>query len=521
MAEVIDRAIQTFRTNRTAQAILHGAAFFSVALVFGTAAGLISSRGNLPLTAIFAGLLVGLAVLSSRRALLWAVIYGGLVLSGVMQLYVPGSKYFRYLVPAAGSALLLHGILDYVAKGRLSRGASMSGIVFWALAFMGIAVVSSIVNLNRAGVIIMGAKGYFQMWPFLFAMILVAWRSEDLDSIAKTVLAIAIIQIPFAVHQYLFLMPQRLGLGSGVVAADIVSGTFGGNLFGGAPNAVLAAFMMIVIACVIGVWKRGVLSSGTAVFLVLVFVSPMFVNQAKVSFLYMLAVFLTLFRQEFVHRPLRFLGAAVVVIGVLSAMTTSFMLTNQSEDFSSSTELLDYIIDRQTADADDRRGYSELSRWTALTFWAEEHVSANPINTLIGHGPGASRVQDGGLDLAQTLAETRYAGLPLGYTALSAILWDTGVLGLFAVLAMFYSAFRTAGRISAYYEKTEPRRAGIYDGFQAGVVILVISLGHKDFFAFHLPYQTILVLLLGYLVVAQTRVQRQISSGSTSELRTL
>jgi hypothetical protein len=152
--------------------------------------------------------------------------------------------------------------------------------------------------------------------------------------------------------------------------------------------------------------------------------------------------------------------------------------------------------------------YSELSRWTALTFWAQEHVRANPINTLIGHGVGASRENAGGVVGASTLAEKKYGGLRIGYTAVSALLWDTGVIGLITVLGMFGSAFLTAGRVARYYRDKDNFRTGLFEGLQAGMAVLGLSLAHKDFFVNHVPYQAFTYLIIGFIAYSWLEVVR-------------
>jgi hypothetical protein len=63
------------------------------------------------------------------------------------------------------------------------------------------------------------------------------------------------------------------------------------------------------------------------------------------------------------------------------------MVGSNSTKIKDSADLVNFVIAQQTADVAQRQGqYSELSRWTALTFWAKEHLRLNPINTLLGLG---------------------------------------------------------------------------------------------------------------------------------------
>ncbi len=69
------------------------------------------------------------------------------------------------------------------------------------------------------------------------------------------------------------------------------------------------------------------------------------------------------------------------------------------------------------------------------------------------------------------------------------------------MLALFGSAFNKATLLMRHYEASNPLESGIFDGLRAGIVVLAISLAHKDFFAYHLPYQTLVVLIFGYLSI--------------------
>ena len=116
-------------------------------------------------------------------------------------------------------------------------------------------------------------------------------------------LLIALLQLPFAAHQYLCLVPKRIGLGEGIVPADVVAGTFGATLLGGGANAVLAAFLVIVVGLLLALWKNGVLSAADGQLLSLLLLTPLLVNQAKVAVLYLPLMFVVIFYRDIVRRP--------------------------------------------------------------------------------------------------------------------------------------------------------------------------------------------------------------------------
>jgi hypothetical protein len=482
--------------------------------VLGVLGGGLSASGKPQLIAVFFGLVIVALIVSSRVALFWFVVISALVVTGLCQLYLPLLKYVRYVVPMASVPLLLHGVVDYFTTWTRTKDEPMPAIMMWALAFAVSCIVSVLISLSDPAVALVGLKGYFQMWGLFLSVVYLRWNDRFTKNLAWGLFLIALLQLPFVAHEYLVLVPKRVGLGGGIVPVDIVAGTFGAILEAGGANAVLAAYQCIVVACLLALWKNGALGGFKAAVISLALLSPMVVNQAKITALYVPLVFIVVFYRDIAVRPLKFIVAGASTVGLLVILMTALVLGSNSSKIKDSADLVNFVIAQQTASADQRVGqYSELSRWTALTFWAQEHVRLNPINTLLGHGVGSSRENAGGLDVTDTLAEKHYAGLRIGYTALSALLWDTGLLGLITVLGMFTSAFFTAGQLASHYRGKDNFRTGLFEGLQAGMAVLTLSLAHKDFFINHLPYQAFTYLIIGFIAYSWLEVVRSEGQG--------
>jgi len=482
---------------------------FVMVAVLGLLGGGLSASGKPQLIAVFFGLVIVALIVASRVALFWFVMVSGLVITGLCQLYVPQLKYVRYVVPLASMPLLLHGVVDYFTSWSRTQNEPMPAIMKWALAFAVACMVSVLISLSDPAVALVGLKGYFQMWGLFLSVVYLRWNQLFTKNLAWGLFLIALLQLPFVAHEYLVLVPKRVGLGGGIVPVDIVAGTFGAILEAGGANAVLAAYQCIVVACLLALWKNGALSGFKAAVFSLALLSPMAVNQAKITALYVPLVFIVVFHRDIAVKPLKFIVAGASTVGLLAILMAALVVGSNSSKIKNSADLVNFVITQQTADVAQREGqYSELSRWTALTFWAKEHVRLNPINTLLGHGVGASRENAGGLDITDTLAEKHYAGLRIGYTALSALLWDTGLVGLMTVLGMFTAAFFTAGKLARYYRGRDNFRTGLFEGLQAGMAVLTLSLAHKDFFINHLPYQAFTYLVIGFIAYSWLEVVR-------------
>jgi hypothetical protein len=482
---------------------------FGAAAFLGLLGGVLSAQGRPELTAIFIGLVIVALVISSRTAVFWSVVIGGMVVTGVLQLYLPGSRYVRYVVPLAALALLLHWVMDRLGAQDRNHSQRLPGPMLWGLAFALVGLISVLINLSNPAVAVMGMKDYFQMWAFFLGVVFMPWGATFGNNLFRGFILIALLQLPFVAHEYLVLVPQREWLGEGTVPVDIVAGSFGASMYGGGATGVLAAFMVTMIGCLMALWKNGAISTFKASALSFLFLMPMLVNEAKIVVLYVPLAFVVVFYRDIIAKPLKFLIAGLAMAGILAALMSAIMLGQPSDKFQTWRDLVDVVVARQTAGIEERHGdYGELSRVTALTFWAKEHVTANPINTLLGHGLGASREREGGLGLAETLAEKHYTGLNIGYTALSALLWDTGIIGLATVLGMFASAFITAGRLSRHYRGKDAFKTGLFEGLQAGTAVLALSLASRDYFISHLPFQTFLYLVIGFIGYSWLQVAR-------------
>jgi hypothetical protein len=476
----------------------------------GLMAGVLGATGRPELTLIFIGLAIAASIISSRTGLFWFLVIGALVVTGVAQLYLPGSRYVRYVVPLASVALVLHLLTDYFNARSRAHDEPLPGPILWAFAFALTAFVSMLINLGNPDVAIMGIRQYFQMWVFFLGVAFLCWNETFARNLLWGLLLLALLQLPFVAHQYFYLVPLRKPLmGDGLVPVDIVAGTFGATLFGGGATAVLAAFQIIVVGMLLALWKNGVLSTLKTALLSLLLLSPLLVNQAKVSVIYLLLMFVVVFYRDIIVRPGKFLLAGIGMAGLVSLMMTALMLSNPAGKLGSWGELVDYVVTQQTKTiAERQQEYSQLTRLTALTFWATEHVRKNPAHALLGHGPGASREAEGAQDAPPTLAVKRYPNVHIGLTGVSALLWDTGIVGLVTVLGMFGSAFFMAGSLARYYRGRDRMRTALFEGLQAAMAVLALSLAHKEYFVVNLPYQTLVYLLIGFIANSWLQVVR-------------
>jgi hypothetical protein len=468
--------------------------------------GWLASRNN-PLVYLFsvAPIALMIALYFTRRPvlLLWGAVLGGLVITGLTKLYLPQLQLVRWTLMPIALTLAVYGLWD-LSRPRIGLQANRTpAVIWWALAFVAAALLASLSSPFVPDRFTIGLKGYFQVWGLLIALTYITWPAGVIDRLPRLFVVIALIQLPFVLHQLIFLVPARVNMGDGVVPIDIVSGTFGASLEGGGANAILNAFLTIVIAGLVAARQYGVISTKRLLVLSIPLAIPLFVNEAKVTVLYMLAVFAVLFGRDIIERPLRFVAASLAAALLLAAMMFAYTIgTPSSARVESFADLIKYTYEYNVVNDDVG---DQLSRFGAMRFWLERQGLNDVKGTLIGNGIGFTRVGDTETPFRET-AKSTIEGIPvdidlkqkIGNTAVPALLWETGVLGLFCILGLLAATFRSAGRLEKFYIR-QPERAAALRGVRVALVIIFITLWHKSVLVFDVGYQTLLMLLIGYV----------------------
>ena len=91
-------------------------------------------------------------------------------------------------------------------------------------------------------------------------------------------------------------------------------------------------------------------------------------------------------------------------------------------------------------------------------------------------------------------------------TALSSLLWEVGLVGTVTVFAVFLLAYRLGGRLADRWRGTLhwPRLKAA----QIAIPLFFVCLLHNSYFLFDLSFQTMLMIILGYLLT-MTRFEKK------------
>lgn len=440
-------------------------------------------------------MLLGLAVVIHKEFLLYFCMLIALVVSGLAQLYFPPLSFVRWIVPITASLLLIHFIPTIIGGRTGSR--SLPWLLRWAILFFFVAIFSSVLHWRGPFGFVQGAKLYFQLWGLMFGVALIAWRPTVIDGVLKALFVLALIQLPFVLHQYFFIAPEREGLWHLlVVPLDVVSGTMGAERFGSGKNSVLSIFLISVFGVLVTLWREKGIRTWIFIGALPCLLAPLFLNESKFALVLLLVVLGYVFRRDVYQHPLRFL-----LISIVTALLVAGLLASYSLSFGKGktiTETVQATIDSNTGS----RGYATLvlNRVTAVSFWASQHGIDDLPGTLIGHGLGASHESSESVlaSSATTLADRRFRGYGIGLTGISSILWDTGIIGLIAVASIFASAFFSAGRLTRFYAFDSWRR-GVFEGLQAVVLAAGLMLFHSNYFVVDPSLQSLIYFVFGYI----------------------
>jgi len=489
------------------------AGFFSVLIAVAAMAGLVAASSKILLVVLFVGAGVGAILLFYPLFLLWVLVVGALVVTGLTELYLPAMRQIRWGVVLGAVAL---GIVSFLSSSRHRDNSISSSVnstrnysLIFALLFFYYMCVSTLINHGPSVDDLLGIKSYFQVWGLLLVF---AYAKVDrfVDRFPKFMLWLAALQVPFSFHQYLVLAPLRTTgeyAEKMIVPVDIVVGTFVGMMDGGGANASMACLQIMAITYLFALWRVRKMSPMPVLFLSAFFLTPIALNEAKIAFVLFPLALVVLFRDTFLKFFLRWLLASIALVVILIAIAIIYAMQPASDHAKQYgpkgfgaywEEMLAYNVVKN-------RGYADLklNRTTVYPHWFSEHAFGDLGGMFFGHGAGETVAIDPKLDQGglrgTCLATVRYHNVVIGLTGLSTILWESGLIGAVLVLGIFISAFLLASELAL--KATDPLDWAMLRTLQATIAITGICLVQADMFSYEIGYQTLFVLalaLLGY-----------------------
>ncbi len=446
--------------------------------------GVLATTDDIVLLGTGLGLLAGGFLVAAPRLVIWLMI--GLSLTTGVLVSLAGPAYVR--LPWALS--LLSFLLWPLALFHLLHQKRVPMFVWLALAFVVLCVAGSAFDWHSLDEFVAGFKRYFQAYGLLFALAALPFTTGDMRRWKKLLLAIALLQLPLALYEFIVLVPLRGGLESGSAVLDVVAGTFGANLRGGSPNAEMAAFLLMTVAFLSMRWRAGVLGTGSYLFCTLICLIPLGLGETKIVVLLIPLVAFVLLRRDFFRAPARYLPIVLAFCAITALLGYIYVTVMMRSS-------LGAVLENTIHYNFEHAGYGQayLNRSTVLGFWWERHGWYDPLSLLFGHGIGSSYWSPTN-PIAGHIG-MQFARYSIDLTAVAGLLWDVGLVGCLLYLLVILSAWRAANRLWRWTPDLVVRADAL--AIQAALAIVLVFLFYNSSAINLLPFQVLIATVLGYL----------------------
>ncbi len=437
---------------------------------------------------IAAGLLVGIIIAFFVDGVLWVAFVLTFLVVPLLEAMWPNfeqarwatSMFYFWMWMIVGFRVLVGKVRHPIPK--------LPSIIWFFLVFMFCAALGSVYARNFVEAVAAG-RGYFGAWVIAPLLFLIIRRDSTARYAALALVGLALIQPLVAGYQNWAWSGQPY-------VGDRIGGTFGGRAGSG---AVLSIFLMIQLFVIISIIKNENLKVWAGVSIALWIFTPILWTHAKAIVVLLPFGMSILFARELKERPV--VGIAGFVVAVISSGMLAYSYFSVIDQYKADPA---YVPDTFGEFVDGSLGYAvldsgreELNRGTALLYWVQTHgFRANPLETLVGHGIGSAR--KGTHAAGYLYDDPRYGRPQMGYTSMSRLLWEVGIIGTIAYLGIFISAAVNAGRLSRSSVVPRLDRA-ILGGYQAALVTFVVVFFWKDYVE-DVSVTTISAFLIGYVL---------------------
>lgn len=451
--------------------------------------GLVAVSANPLLIGFAVALILGTAFLFRPGWIIWLILIFGLLVIGILPLYI----HEGFAARSAWSISILGFFLMCVAFLKLLATPGMYKVtpafIWLSLLFFGYAILSTVANWHSAGEFLGGAKRYFQMWGFIFALCWLALDAQSINRWQKFILCVALVQLPLAVYQLLTWVPLRESIKNAypnMVPIDVVAGTFGSSITGGGASAEMAVFLIIILGFLLARRMESVLSPGYFAVLTPVIIAPLFLGETKAVLVMLPLMYLVLNRRKIFTQLRTWLlsFAAIMLVTIIAGYAyLSFMPEKNREELIADT--IEYNFQ------DKGYGGYALNRTTTIIFWAQRQQASDPVAFIFGNGLGASHTATGGH------VAVHYPNYGIDLTAAPTLLWDLGLTGFILFIAILISAWRCANRLINASASAAIRADAT--AVQAALALIAFYLFYRVGILELLSFQIVFTVLLGYL----------------------
>lgn len=487
--------------NRTASYSSHKAVEITIiigALFVAALLGAVTGLSQPLLTAVVFGSVASIVLIAAPLVGLWLTTSLTLLIAGPVQYFFPGVgarlDWAAYLL--AGS-LFIPALASLTVRRERTPAPLVRTFVFTpTLILLFVAVLSTTFNSGPGFEIIAAIKSFVLfggLWAFVAAYSL---SDQSIRRWLAYLLVIGLIQWVPAIYQYIFVRGKRLAenIGDTTEASDAIVGTFPGSLQAGGLSSVLAMFLIILIIGLLVCHREKLLGKRKLALLLAVLAAPVVLMEVKAIFVYLPVALMVIYGAEFKKRPVEFvaflIGTTIAIAALLFAYD-KLHWSGRKDDFSTRIEkLFGYSFEEKLGGVQQRFGY--MSRREAVVFWATQGTS-DALAVFVGHGLGSSRTE--GLTIGH--AARPYYPLHIDLTGLSLLLWEVGLIGTGAVLAMFLAGYTAARQLAVIL--ADPLHRSIAKTLQVSFLLFLLSIPYRNDIPYAAPMMFMVMSAYGLL----------------------
>lgn len=475
--------------------------------------GLVSSTGSVFYVGLLFGLVASVALVFFPGLMFTGAFWFALLLGGLAEFYL-GIGQANWLASGLTSLMLVSAA--FYAMGRQQHrdrrlsGRSGTGLGPLILAFTVILCVAGALNGISFIQWVVGLRNYL---PFMgvFAVGAYVLGAEQWRRVWLWLLIVGLVQLPLCLHQFLFVASKRANSFKAVGgAAEAIVGSFGGNQMGGGYTGEMAVFVVLAALLATLVPREERLWRVGRWLMPLAAVVCVGLAETKVVFVMAPLLIVACFWNEVRARPGRFLGLALGGALLMTVLGVVYWYRYWSKSSGEFLHAWTYSFDPNFMVDPLHRG-----RVAAVMHWWMVHAQAGDwLHMLIGYGAGASL--EASRMLGQGNAVLRY-GLGLDAHAMSKLLWDCGLLGFSAMLALMVRGAWAARQLSRDASLSAEMR-GTLRWAMGALLAFILMLPYQVSVLGGAPMQMLLWMTLGFIEFGarQARLAKAAPSAAAS-----
>jgi len=408
---------------------------FAAAALFS---GAVIASGRPTPIALVLGAVIGIALLNALSLVVWIVLVGTLLVSGPIIMFVPELDKMAWAFSMLGFLLTGAAIL-HSAIGRHRLPGQTPDFIVLAAGVAGLGLLSLLYSDGPWGEGIRALKRHYQYFGLAFALAVVPFAPTLVRRWWKFVILVALVQVPSTLAQRIFLVPALEGRPD-VYPLDLVVGTMEGSLQGGGSSSVMVLVVVFAIAYVLSLYREGLLPGARLALAAFVLPIPLVVGEVTLVVVLLPLALAAVFHDLMRVSPLRALGALVAAASIAGVGGWVYLTLNADPGWTIADS-----FNAAVAYNFGTTGYFGglgLNRTSVFPHWFQNHGLHDPFALVFGHGLGSSF--GGPLALDPGHMNLRHAGMYIGLTAASSLLWDLGLLGLAVYVLVHLAASRAA-----------------------------------------------------------------------------